>query len=63
MGTQEKFQRIIDEAISAAEAVDCEVGEFKRGLANMWHVLNDRCESEDIDPREMAKRGELEDEG
>ena len=61
MGVQEKFRRIIDEAIEAAEGVDCEVGEFKRGLANMWHALNDRCEMEDIDPREMAHQGELED--
>jgi hypothetical protein len=61
MTTAEKFQRIIDDAIEAAEAVDCEVGEFKVGLANMWHALNDRCEAEDIDPREMAKQGELED--
>jgi hypothetical protein len=56
------FKRIINEAIEAAEGVDCELGEFKQGLAEMWHILNERCETEDIDPVQMAKNGELEDE-
>jgi hypothetical protein len=59
MGKEREFKRIIDEAIEAAEAVDCEVGEFKQGLAHMWHALNERCEAEEIDPVQMAKDGEL----
>jgi hypothetical protein len=57
-----EFARIAKEAIEAAEQLDCTLGEFRVGLAEMWHVINERCQVEDVDPRQMARDGLLSDE-
>lgn len=57
------FVRIAQEAIGEAEQVQCSVQEFKVGLAEMWHVINERCEHEDVDPRQMAMDGALSEDG
>ena len=57
-----RFQDIMYEALDEAEGVDVPADAFKRGLASMWHILNRRCEQEDVDPVAMASDGELDDE-
>jgi len=57
-----EFIRIAKEAIEEAEQLDCPLDEFRVGLAEMWHVINYRCEAEDVDPRQMARDGLLSDE-
>jgi hypothetical protein len=58
-----RFVEIMNDAISEAERIDCPVAEFRLGLAEMWHVIQERCEVEDIDPRRLAREGQLDDDG
>ena len=43
---ENEFEKIIQEAISKAEQVDCDIEEFKQGLKDMWHALQTRIECE-----------------
>lgn len=49
-----RFKAIQEGAISDAEGVNASIEEFRLGLANMWHILNERIQLEGIDPRSSA---------
>lgn len=56
-----EFEQIINQAIAAAEEVDCSEDDFKLGLALMYHTLKERLNVEDIDPadHEVLEKIEL----
>lgn len=56
-----RFKKIAERAIRDAEAIDCPMEEFQRGLVTIWHEINERLEMEEINPRDPSVLERLED--
>jgi hypothetical protein len=49
-------------AIEEAENIECDMDDFRIGLAAMWHELNQRLQAEGVDPTDEDVLNELADE-
>lgn len=59
--SKEAFKRIGEQALASAENVPCDVDEYHVGLAILWHEINERCESEGVNPRDPDMLAQMDD--